>query len=267
MSISFEEEDFDYDAQDIERLNAQEVLREFFKQNSTKVFYTRQLQILHEHQFFHWITGSTLKVLVEQKEIRTEKHNLSNKSTINLYWHKSFRYYKRDIKRVIGLVNEYTHFSFTNSLGLHGERMVLHAFALAGFNVKGESTREFNGKIWTNTEHDLDYIFEKDLVVYGVEVKNTLDYIDDKQLKIKIKLCDFLGIKPVFVVRMMPKTWIYELIESGGYAMIIKYQLYPWAQNTMAKKIREELQLPVDTPTALAKGTIDKFVKWHQQNL
>lgn len=41
MSISFEEEDFDYDAQDIERLNAQEVLREFFKQNSTKVFYTR----------------------------------------------------------------------------------------------------------------------------------------------------------------------------------------------------------------------------------
>jgi hypothetical protein len=61
-------------------------------------------------------------------------------------------------------------------------------------------------------------------VVYGVEVKNTLGYMDYEEFHTKMRLCDHLGIRPVFAVRMMPRTWIRELIDSGGYAMILKHQ-------------------------------------------
>ena len=123
------------------------------------------------------------------------------------------------------------------------------------------------GKTWEESEHDLDFIFERDPAVYGIEVKNTLGYMQYKEFGIKIRLCRQLGVRPVFVVRMMPKTWIKELIDSGGYAMVLKYQLYPWTHRELASRVAEELGLPVDAPRALASGTMERFLRWHDRNM
>jgi hypothetical protein len=48
-----------------------------------------------------------------------------------------------------------------------------------------------------------------------------------------------------------------------GFALILKYQLYPLAHKDLAKRVREELGLPVDSPRALADGTMARFVDWH----
>lgn len=120
---------------------------------------------------------------------------------------------------------------------------------------------------WAETEHNLDFIFERDGRAYGVEVKNTLSYMDRKEFEIKIRLCETLGITPVFAVRMLPKTWAYELISRGGYAMILKYQLYPWAHIELARRVARELSLPVDAPKALAEGTMNRFETWHEKKL
>ena len=37
---------------------------------------------------------------------------------------------------------------------------------------------EFEGRSWVTTGHNLDFIFRRDGVAYGVEVKNTLGYMD-----------------------------------------------------------------------------------------
>jgi len=66
---------------------------------------------------------------------------------------------------------------------------------------------------------------------------------------------------------MLPKTWINEVISAGGYAMILKYQLYPWTHVDLAKRVAKELGLPVDAPRALAEGTMDRFMKWHGKNV
>ena len=58
-------------------------------------------------------------------------------------------------------------------------------------------------------------------------------------------------------------SWIKELVDAGGYAMILKYQLYPWTHVQLAKRVAKELALPVDAPKALADGTMDRFVRWH----
>ncbi len=72
-----------------------------------------------------------------------------------------------------------------------------------------------------------------------------------------------LLLRPLFVVRMMPQTWVFEVIASGGYGMILKYQLYPPTHRDLARRVAEELQLPVDAPRALADGTMQRFLRWH----
>jgi len=106
----------------------------------------------------------------------------------------------------MALVQSYCDPKFTEWLGLHGQMMVSAAFARFQFLQIGENTREFAGKTWTESGHDLDYIFQRDGVNYGVEVKNTLGYMDRNEFLLKIRLCHHLGLRPVFAVRMIPKT-------------------------------------------------------------
>jgi hypothetical protein len=165
------------------------------------------------------------------------------------------------------LVEEYANPNIGGAVGLHGELMVLEGFARRQFVMRGRNAKAFGSRTWERTGHDFDFIFERDSTAYGVEVKNTLGYMDYDELKVKVRMCSFLGIKPVFAARMLPKSWINEVVESGGFALIMKYQLYPLAHRELARRVSSELGLPVDTPRALAEGTIDRFVRWRERNL
>lgn len=145
--------------------------------------------------------------------------------------------------------------------------MVLEGFARTEFVMRGRNTREFAGKAWTETEQNLDFIFERDGYAYGIEVKNTLGYMDYGEFQTKIRICQFLGIRPVFVARMLPKTWMNELIGAGGFGLILKYQLYPWSHRTLARRVAAELGLPVDAPRALSEGTMHRFLAWHKKQV
>jgi hypothetical protein len=168
---------------------------------------------------------------------------------------------------VVALVEEYADPNIGGAVGLHGEFMVLEGFARSEFVMRGKNTREFSGKTWTETDHNLDFIFEKDGQGYGVEVKNTLGYMEYEELQTKVRLCQFLGIRPVFAARMLPRTWMNELITAGGFGLILKYQLYPWSHKELARRVANELGLPVDAPRALKEGTMNRFMAWHRKNL
>ena len=115
--------------------------------------------------------------------------------------------------------------------------------------------------------HNLDFILERDKKFYGVEVKNTLGYLDKDEFYLKIELCEQLGIVPLFVTRMLPKNWVFDLIKAGGYALIIKYQLYPPYFSELVKTIRDSLGLPVDCPQSIWDGTIQRFINWHKKHV
>jgi hypothetical protein len=85
--------------------------------------------------------------------------------------------------------------------------------------------------------------------------------MDYDELRTKIRLCRALGLRAVFAARMLPKTWANEVIGAGGFAPILKYQLYPWSHRELAKKVRAELGLPVDTPRSLYDGTRERFLR------
>jgi len=263
----FDFEDYGKRPPDPKEISAKAILEDFFDRSRERVFFSRQVEVQHEDQFFHWITNRAIRDLIDDGTIRGETRALKNVGTIHLLWHRNYRFYKRSAKRLVELVEAYADPNIGGALGLHGETMVLAGFARSEFVMRGHNTRIFRGKIWENTEHDLDFIFERDSVVYGIEVKNTLGYMEYEEFDIKIRLCGHLGIRPVFVVRMIPKTWIKELIDRGGYAMILKYQLYPWTHRDLSQRVARELGLPVDAPRALADGTMERFLRWHEKNM
>lgn len=246
---------------------ALEELTRLFDGNPERVFFSRQLEVRFENRWFHWVTNRALRDLIKTEVIRSETRRIAHGNTIHLMWHRRNRYYRREAARLVKLVQEYANPTVGAALGLQGELMVLEGFASRQFVLHGRNTRTFEGTIWDRTEHDLDFIFSRDGVDYGVEVKNTLGYMDHREMEIKIELCRELGIRPVFVARMLPKTWVNEVNTAGGFALILKFQLYPWTHGDLARRVREELGLPVDTPRALAEGTIDRFMKWHRQRL
>lgn len=242
-------------------------LERLFDKNRERVFFSRQLEVLHESDWFHWVTNRALRALIARGVIRDEVRPLATGGSIHLMWHRRHRYYRRDAARVVNLVEEYADPNIGGALGLQGEFMVLEGFARKQFVMHGRNTQTFGTATWTRSDHDLDFVFERDGAAYGVEVKNTLGYMGYTELKLKIEMCRELGLRPVFAVRMLPKSWAKEVIDSGGFALILKYQLYPWVHRDLAKRVKEGLGLPVDAPRALEDGTMERFLRWHHRRL
>jgi hypothetical protein len=246
---------------------AREKVEKFIDEHPEQVFFSRQIEVQNEGDFFHWVTNRAIRDLEASGKIMTETRKLVHGGTIKLLWHKSYRYHRRGAADLVKLVEEYAHPNIGGALGSHGEFMVLEGFAKCKFVMTGRNARSHGGKEWTRTEHNMDFIFERDGRAYGVEVKNMLGYMDYDEFKLKIELCRELGIVPVFAARMLPKVWVNELWRQGGFALVLKWQLYPLAHKDLAKRVREELKLPVDSPRALADGTMARFVDWHDKNV
>jgi hypothetical protein len=107
----------------------------------------------------------------------------------------------------------------------------------------------------------------RDGVAYGVEIKNTLKYIPSDEFAVKLEMCRFLGLRPLFIMRFAPKSYNYQIIGAGGFSLIFKYQLYPFGQKAFADRVKEQLGLPVDCPVRISDGTIERFLKWHNASL
>jgi hypothetical protein len=165
------------------------------------------------------------------------------------------------------LVLLYSDPAFTPALGTQGELLIDAGLPRVGFMPLADTVREWRGTTWTETGHDLDRVFVRDGVYYGTEIKNRLSYIDRTEFTVKLAMCQAFGIKPLFVARMMPRTYINEVRKLGGYCMIMKYQFYPVSARKLAQRVRNELQLPVDCPSRLQDATLQRFLLWHQRSL
>jgi hypothetical protein len=206
---------------------ARDAVLAMFAASPTQVFYSRQIEVRLEKDHFHWITNRAIRELIAGGDIKGDIVQLKTGGEIHLLWPKQFRYFRRSAKRVIELVESYSVNTFARLVGYTGEMLVGDAFATVNFNRLGRETRKFEEREWTSSSHDLDFIVERDGLAYGVEIKNTLGYMREEELNVKLRMCQELGITPLFVVRYIPTTWFNRIRESGGFALMLKYQLYP----------------------------------------
>lgn len=168
---------------------------------------------------------------------------------------------------MLNLINEFSEPPFTEALGATGETLFDVAMADVGFRVIARNVREFEGKRWEETGQNPDRIVERDGLRYGVEIKNTLGYIDRDELDIKIKMNEFFGTTPFFVARNLPKTYMYRLYRAGGFGLLLDNQHYPLLASDLAKRVRQRLQLPVLCLKLMPNTTMRRFEAWHEKRV
>ena len=247
---------------------AKDALRLFFRENSTGVFYQQQLAVLFENVFFHWITVSGLHELTEEgRLIREEVPMRSGVYPLRVYRVPTHRNWRRQAYRLVERVSAYSSNDFARAVGRQGELMFDAALPRFGFVPRARDVREWQDRRWQETEHDLDRVFEADGRFYGVEIKNTLKYIPKTELLVKIEMCRALGLVPLFIMRFAPKVYNFEVIRAGGFSLVFKDQLYPFGNEKLAERVREELRLPVHCPASVPDGHMLRFVGWHKKQV
>ncbi|MBV8830272.1 MAG: hypothetical protein JO108_13690, partial [Acidobacteriaceae bacterium] len=227
------------------------LLTNIFARGTEEVFYGQQIEVLLEKAFFHWVTTRALKELVAENKIQLNRESFHAGNQITFYTAKGNRYSARRRAELKRLVLEYSDPNFTADLGQHGETMFDVALPRVGFLPVAFNTRKHQDREWTLTNHNLDRIFERHGIAYGVEIKNTLPYMPQQELRIKLNMCAHLNLKPLFIVRAAAKSYIHDVWRQGGYTLVFGYQLYPPGYRDLASRVRRELNLPVDTPRAI----------------
>ena len=248
--------------------DARKTLTALFEENIDAVYYERQLQVMHEGTFFHWVTKNALQSIKDSvvqliaREINTEGHILRP----HFYTHRSNRYPMRKINALGALIKDFSNSAITSSCGNRAEILFSDALGGRGFTHSGQGVNEYRGKKWTETGHNLDYIFEKDGCAYGCEIKNTLTYIDKAEMEIKLNMCDYLGVTPLFIMRSSPSTYNRKIITRGGFALLFVSQIYELSQADLVRRIREAFgEKKADCPRRIPEGIIDRFMKWHNK--
>lgn len=244
-------------------LKAQEDIRSIYEDNRESIFYIRQLQLKFEKEYFHWITNNALLGLLEVGYLRDIRITREKGTSTRFFIHRSNRYVKREMNKIEKIIKEYSQSHITKGCGHRAEDLFLKAFAMRRFMTLSSKVREHNGIKWEETKHDLDFVFSRDGVDYGCEIKNTLGYIDKEELDIKLKMCAHFRVRPLFIMRYAPKSYIELIYRYGGYAMIFETQIYELGQEKLVKKLKEKLGLPVICSKAIPDGIIDRFERWH----
>jgi len=257
----FEPEDNLATTRDSKIDEAKKALLSFFEQHPKDTFYEHQIEVIFEKTFFHWITGKALHELDAERKIASDLLPLIGDVQIRLYRRKSHVNWRRQAKEIIQLVRAFSTEDFARGLGHHGEQMFDAALPRAGFLPLGRNVKSVDGKDWKDSGHDLDRVFIREGVRYGVEIKNRLSYMDFAEIQIKTRMCQFFEVIPLFIVRMFPKSYFDYVYERGGISLIFEYQLYPHGQHQLAREVRQKLRLPVDCPASIYDGTLTRLLK------
>lgn len=259
------EDYFEPSAPDHYFLQAQQEIRALYENDREIVFYIRQLQVKLEKKYFHWITNNAIIGLLKLGYLKDFRIPKEKGTSTRFFIHRANRYARRTINRMEKIIEEYSQDHITRSCGHRAEDLFFKALAMRGFMHKATKVKEYEGRRWEKTGHDLDFVFEKDGISYGCEIKNTLGYIDKEELEVKLEMCAFFGIKPLFIMRYSPKTYNRMIYEQGGFALIFETQIYELSQAKLVQTLKEVLGLPVVCSKAIPDGIIDRFEKWHNQ--
>jgi len=234
----------------------------------TSPYYKRQVEVLFEDQYFHWVTHRIINKLIRENFLKEIKMKLPSGVEIKFVVRSDVRYYKREIKRRIKLIEWYSSPKITGVLGKWGEHLAEFMFLRLKFNIVDRNTNKFKGKVWTQTNHDLDFIVEKDGIYYGVEVKNILPYMERDEFNIKLEMCRFLGLVPLWILRNAPKDQFDKIRKNGGFILKFKSQVYPIGFEDKVREIWNLMRLPVTVwerfPKKLEKLTLrfhDSLIK------
>jgi hypothetical protein len=208
------------------------------------VYHIGQLEVLFENRHFHWHTNRAAIHLRNNRTLSERQATLGD-ITAQLVWRSNVRYIEREAKKHASLIAEYSSEPINKATGAYAETLVHLGLSKLGLRVVARNANAYAGLTWTATDHDLDFIVESPTTAYGVEVKNTFEYMPTDEFNVKLDMCAHLGLLPVFVVRIRHSAQWKQAKAAGGIIYQFKSKLFPPGQDALVGRIWRQMRLPV----------------------
>ena len=253
--------------------DARVAIEEFLNEKRGDTFYLKQLQVIFERRFYHWITAKAVSELVAAGKWRDAFVPLhegpgTQPTTVRFIFHPKNRYTARVIRRKVSLIRRFSTQDVGRACGRQAEILFSRAILAKGFRLAGEDTRTYQNRSWSESAHDLDFVFERDGVAYGCEIKNRFEYIDRNEMRTKLAMCRHLGLTPLFIMRAAPKSYINEIWKATGFTKVFQTHIFPFGAERLVEDIRKEFDgLPVDSPRDLPNTILDRLLEAHLARL
>lgn len=225
-------------------------------------YHRKQIEVLFEKRYFHWVTDRNVNYLISEGFLEEERTQVAN-----FVYRSDIRYIKRDINRRIKLIKRYTDPVIVRAVGEYAELLSEFMFVANNFEIVGRNTNEYKGEKWTKTNHNLDFIIQKDGIAYGVEVKNTLSYMERDEFDVKLDICEHLGVIPLWILRYAPKPQFDEIKARNGFILIFKSQIYPLGQKPLTDEIWKLMRLPVAIWKKFPEKVEKRFLSIHKSQI
>jgi len=273
----FEPDYFEPEERDEYTENAMAAIEEVIA--TQRVVTGREVKVRLEDKFFPWVTGRALESMVENGQI--VKLGLPGRRgrrvTKNFYTLPVFNY-----NDILGEMQEKRSVSTEVNAMLTGhapatffaEDLFERAFNSLGFEIVGRDASEYKGKtvvaVKGKESPNLDFILERDGMVYGVDVKNWIRYEYNTRYEVifKVKLALQLRIVPFIIARYADKDTIYtEIISKGGICYPYKTLLFSPNFASLARQANSLLGYPTIALDKLPPFKVERIDFLHKKVL
>lgn len=234
-----------------------------------------------EKQFFPWVTGRAL-LAMEREGIVERVGYAGRRSKTKRVPESFFVSYGTKYEDVVGtIMKKYRVSRDVNAIltahapaGEHAEDLFERAFESLDFEIHGRDMTKFKDRTVRGKKGkqlpNLDFIIEKDKVIYGVDVKNWIkyEYATRNQVRFKRNLALQLRIVPFIIARYVDKETIYlDFYKKGGICYPYKTLLIPPSYESLAHDANSLLGYPIIASDFLPKYKVDWIQKLHEDVL
>lgn len=225
-------------------------------------YHRKQIEVLFEERYSHWATHRNVDFLIQDGFL-----NEKDESIAKFVYRSDIRYIQREINWRKKIILRYSDTIFDRAIGRYAEMLFGFMFRLNSFKIVGRHANEHEGKQWQKTKHNLDYIIEKDGVAYGVEVKNTLPYMEREEFDVKLEMCEYLNLVPLWILRNTPGVQFERMKAVNGFILKFKSWIIPLGQEPLARDIWDLMRLPVAIWEETPKKLENIFLRQHSRRI
>jgi len=242
-----------------------------------KVATDRELKVRLEDDFFPWVVGRAIRRLLDGDVIDKVgypgRRKVGRGEVAAFYVPHAIEYdsVKEIIKRKKAVSEGIANILMGgSSVSGHVEDLFQDAFLSLGFKFHGRDVSSFGGRkavgVPSKEPPNLDFVFERDGVRYGIDVKNWIRYEWNSRDEVvsKLRVAADLGVVPFIVARYMDKDLVYKrIVQEGSLVYRYRHLLVPSVYESLAEAARELLGYPILAVDKLPGFKVDWIGKLH----
>ncbi len=213
------------------------------------------------------MTGKAVNEFIVDNFLKSEQRSFGRNMHVIFVFRRNLRYFSSQMKRKIRIIEKFSDDELNDGVGKYAEILFRHMFEKNQFTIVGKGVNIFKRKKWRRSDKNLDFIIAKDGFNYGVEIKNTFDYMPWEEFGEKLEMCKFLGLLPVFPLRCPSEQQFRMMKEVNGLALKFKTRIFPPGNQMLVTEIWNHFRLPINIWDGILNSVESVFLSYHHHNI